>query len=106
MNPREEYELRRNRWQAERNLAERLFIRIGNWRLLLGITEAVLAYFAFGPHLVPVWLLFLPLLAFIALAAWHSRVMRRRTLADRALRFYDRALTRLDDQWPGTGNAG
>ncbi|MBV9225136.1 MAG: hypothetical protein JOY85_13970, partial [Acidobacteriaceae bacterium] len=103
MTPREEYEKRQTQWQAERNLAERLFIRIGNWRLLLGISEAVLAYLAFGPHLVPVWLLFLPVLAFIALAAWHSRVMRRRTLADRALRFYGRALTRLDDRWQGTG---
>lgn len=81
-------------------------MRIGNWRLLFGITEAVLAYLAFGPHLVPVWLLFFPVLAFIALAAWHSRVMRRRTLADRALRFYGRALTRLDDRWQGTGNTG
>ena len=106
MNPREEYQKRQTRWQAERNLAERLFIRIGNWRLLLGITEAVLAYLVFGPHLVPVWLLLLPALAFIALAAWHSRVMRRRTLADRALRFYGRALTRLDDRWQGTGNTG
>ncbi|MBV9675251.1 MAG: mismatch repair protein, partial [Acidobacteriaceae bacterium] len=77
-----------------------------NWRLLLGIIEAVLAYLVFGPHLVPVWLLLLPALAFIALAAWHSRVMRRRTLADRALRFYGRALTRLDDRWQGTGNTG
>ncbi|MBV8707233.1 MAG: mismatch repair protein [Acidobacteriaceae bacterium] len=106
MTPREEYEKRQTQWQAERNLAERLFIRIGNWRLLLGISEAVLAYLVFGPHLVPVWLLLLPALAFIALAAWHSRVMRRRTLADRALRFYGRALTRLDDRWQGTGNTG
>ncbi|MBV9033693.1 MAG: mismatch repair protein [Acidobacteriaceae bacterium] len=106
MTPREEYQKRQTQWQAERNLAERLFIRIGNWRLLLGIIEAVLAYLVFGPHLVPVWLLLLPALAFIALAAWHSRVMRRRTLADRALRFYGRALTRLDDRWQGTGNTG
>ena len=106
MTPYEEYESRRNRWQAERQRAERLFIRIGNWRLLLGITEAVLAYLAFGPHLLPAWLLFLPVLAFIALAAWHSRVLRRRTLADRALHFYDRGLNRLDDRWAGTGNTG
>ena len=106
MTPREEYEKRRTRWQAERSTAERLFVRIGNWRLLLGIVEAVLAYFVFGPHLVPIWLLFLPVLAFVVLAAWHSRVMRRRILADRALRFYSRALTRLDDQWQGAGNAG
>ncbi len=73
---------------------------------MLGIVEAVLAYFAFGPHSVRVWLLFLPVLAFVALAAWHSRVTRRRAFADRALRFYDRGLARLDDQWAGTGNAG
>jgi hypothetical protein len=106
VSPHEEYEARRNRWGVERQDAERLFIRIGNWRLLLGIAEAALAYLVFGRHLIPLWLLFLPILAFIALAVWHSRVMRRRTLADRALRFYHRGLARLDDRWAGTGNAG
>jgi hypothetical protein len=104
--PREEYESRRNRWQTERQRAERLFIRIGNWRLTLGVAEAALAYLVFGPHLLSAWLLFLPAVAFVVLAAWHSRVMRRRTLADRALRFYDRGLGRLDDQWVGAGNSG
>ncbi len=106
MSPQEEYASRRNRWLAERQISERLFIRIGNWRLSLGIAEAVLAYLVFGPHLVSPWLLFLPILAFIGLAAWHARISRRRTLADRALRFYHRNLARLDDKWAGAGNAG
>ncbi len=97
---------RRERWHSTKTVQEQLFIRIGNWRLLLGITEALLAYLVFGPHLVAPWMLAVPVLAFIGLAAWHSRVLRRKTLAARALAFYDGCLARLDNRWidkPDTG---
>jgi len=101
-----EYDSRRNRWLAERNVLERRFIVIGNWRLALAILECVLAWLAFGAHIIPASVLLVPLLAFVALAAWHSRVMRRRTLATRAIQFYDRGLARMDDRWMGTGSTG
>jgi hypothetical protein len=40
------------------------------------------------------------------LAIWHQRVIRKRTLADRAIRFYERGLARLRDCWMGTGETG
>jgi hypothetical protein len=46
------------------------------------------------------------LAAFLALVVWHQRVMRCQTLAARALRYYDRALDRLKDQWQGKGEQG
>jgi hypothetical protein len=85
---------------------QRRFIQIGNWRLILGIVEAVLACLAFGAHVVSAWLLLVPLAAFIALVVWHVNVIRRRTFAERAIQQYERGLARLDDRWPGTGNAG
>ncbi len=106
LNAYDEYISRREHWHATLLGQGRLFIRIGNWRLVLGIIEVFLAYLVFGPHSVPAWTLFLPLLAFIALASWHSRVLRRKTLAERAIGFYDRNLARLDNRWtasPATG---
>ena len=101
-----EYDARRNRWLAERNVLDRRFAVIGNWRLALGVLECVLAWLAFGAHVVAPSVLLLPLLAFVGLAVWHSRVIRRRTLATRAIQFYDRGLARMDDRWMGTGSTG
>ena len=97
----DEYTSRRERWQAIRSGQERLFIRIGNW-----IAEALLAYLVCGPHILPVWTLLLPLLAFLALAVWHSRVLRNKTLALRAIAFYDRNLGRLDNRWTDNAATG
>jgi MutS domain V len=104
--PLREYVSRRNRWQAERQILERQFIRIGNWRLTLGIAGALLAWLAFGPHLVTAWVLLVLLIAFVALVIWHQRVLRRRTLAGRAIAYYERGLARLDDRWIDTGSRG
>jgi predicted ATPase len=60
----------------------------------------------FGRQLFSVFWLAIPVVAFILLAIWHSRVIWRRTLADRALAFYVRGLARLDDKWIGNGSAG
>ncbi len=102
----DEYTARRERWHAILLAQQRLFNTIGNWRLVLGIAEASLAYLVFGPHSLPSWTLLLPLTAFIALAAWHARVLRSRTLASRALEFYDRNLARLNDCWSKSPQTG
>ncbi len=106
IDPRNEYVSRSNRWRAEQATLERLFVRIGNWRLALGVTEAVLAWLAWGPHAISAWILLVPLAAFVVLVVWHSRVIRRRTLARRGIRYYERGLARLDDNWMGTGSQG
>ena len=106
MDPRSEYLTRLDRWSHDRDALEQRFVRIGNWRLALGILEAVLAALAFGAHLIASWLLLLPFVAFVTLVIWHQRIIRRRTFAARAIRFYDAGLARLDDHWIGTGNSG
>jgi hypothetical protein len=106
MNPLTEYETRRDRWRQERQSLERLFIRVGNWRLILGILEALLAWLVFGKGAIGGWILLGPLLAFIALVVWHHRIMRRRTAADRAIKFYESRLASVNGNWMGTGPAG
>src|SRR3954451_6717323 len=102
----DDYRSRIQTWSDRRQVSERLFIRIGNARLALGVTEAILAYLVFGRQLLSALWLAIPALAFAVLAVWHSRVIRQRTVADRALSFYARGLARVDDKWVGTGSPG
>jgi len=106
MDPVEAYTSRQQRWHAEAERCARLFVRIGNWRLLVALGAVAIALLAFWRGAVSAWWLLLPLAAFIALMVWHERVVRRREFAERAIRFYDRGLARLDDHWIGTGNPG
>ncbi|MBV8570441.1 MAG: mismatch repair protein [Acidobacteriaceae bacterium] len=105
MHPLEEYTSRRERWLAVEQRAQKLFVQIGNWRLLVAVIAALLAWLSLGRHVAPATLL-LPLAAFILLVVWHQRVIRRRTCAQRAIRFYDDGLARLRDHWSGQGIAG
>ncbi len=106
MDPLQEYAARRDRWRAEQQILQRRFIRIGNWRLTLGIAEVLLAWLAFGAHVVTAWVLLIPAIAFVVLFVWHERIMRRRTLADRAIGYYERGIARLEDRWMGTASQG
>lgn len=106
MDPLQEYVARRDGWRAEQQIVQRQFIRLGNRRLTLGIVEVLLAWLAFGPHVVAAWVLLIPLIAFIVLVVPHERVMRRRTLAQRAIRYYERGVARLEDCWIGTASQG
>lgn len=106
MHPLNEYRTRCNCWRAEHNLSQRQFIRIGNWRLLVACVAAVLAWLSFISHVLSPWWLSIPILVFITLAAWQQRAMRRRTIAERAVRYYESGLARLEDHWIGTGNPG
>ncbi len=90
----------------EEQRAQKLFITIGNWRLMIAIAAALLAWAAFGAHAVSGWILVVPLAAFIALVVWHQRVIARRTQAQRAVRFYDDGLARLQNAWAGRGITG
>ncbi len=106
MDPLKEYVSRRDRWRVEQADLQRRFIRIGNWRLGVGLLEAALALLVFGLHVLSGWLLAVPVIAFIALIVRHQRVIRRRTLAERAIRYYDQRLARLEDRWMGSGRPG
>jgi hypothetical protein len=80
--------------------------RIGNGRLAVFLAGLAIAWLAFGPGWVRPTLLYAPLLAFLALVWRHGRVIERRMQADRAVAFYERGVTRLEDRWAGTGNEG
>ena len=106
LNPLSEYELRQRHWRAEQQVSQEQFIRIGNWRLIVGLVAIALALLAFGWDKISGGWVLLPLIAFVALAVWHQRVIRIRTLAERAVRYYERGLLRLRDEWAGHGETG
>lgn len=106
MDPLQEYVARRDRWRAERERAQRQFIQLGNWKLAAAIVASAVMLFAVGKPIISAWWLFPSLLVLGALIAWHKAVSARRTRAERAVRFYERGIARLEDAWMGKGNAG
>jgi hypothetical protein len=106
VSPTEEYQQRLKARDARANRQEKLHIRLGNIRLALLVAAAVLAWEALHRHRLSWWWLVAPVTAFFAVAAYHSRVLRARDLARRAVAFYRSALARIEDRWAGTGQSG
>src|SRR5580658_5235378 len=79
---------------------------IGNLRLLVFASAAVLAWLAWGRGLVGAFWLGLPVAVFAGRIVAHERVLRARRAAGRAVAHYERALERSDGQWAGHGETG
>ena len=78
---------------------------IWTWRRILFALIVLLLLASFEAP-ASLWGLPAPVVAFVALMALHQRVHRRRERLDRAVRFYERGLARLEDRWMGTGETG
>jgi hypothetical protein len=104
--PSEEYVERRNARQARVADYEKIHIRLGNVRLLLFVTAAILAWAAFRARSLSGFWLAAPVAAFAGIAVYHSRILRARELAERAVTFYEKALARVEDRWSGSGETG
>ncbi len=106
MTPSEEYVERRNARQARAAGYENIHIRLGYVRLVLFAAAVILAWAAFRAHAVSGWWLAAPVAAFAGIAVYHSRLLRARGLAERAVVFYERSLARVEDRWSGSGETG
>jgi hypothetical protein len=104
--PSEEYVRRRDARQSRVAHYEKIHIRMGNARLTLAVLTVIMAWASLiGHHLSPWWLA-APVMAFVSLASYHSRILRARELAERAAAFYERGLARVEDRWAGSGETG
>jgi len=101
-----EYRRRLEARRREVGRHQRQHIRLGNARLGVAAAAAVMAWMRFSQGWFSAWWLLAPLGVFIALAVVHERVLRRRDHCERAVRFYERGLDRLEDRWQGKGEAG
>jgi hypothetical protein len=88
------------------NRRQRAFIRMGNARLAVVLTAALMAWAAFAWSWFSGWWLLLPLAVFVALVIVHERVAQGQEFARRAIAYYERGLGRVDGRWMGTGSAG
>lgn len=85
---------------------DRLHIRLGNARLAVAVAAAVIAWLAFGRESLSPWWLAAPVGAFVVVAVVHSRVLRARDVAQRAVTVYARGIARIEDRWAGNGDPG
>jgi hypothetical protein len=83
-----------------------IHIRLGNARLALAAAAIVLAWLSLSRHAISFWWLSLPLAAFVAVAAWHTKLLRRLGCAQRSVTFYRNGIARIEDRWTGLGETG
>ena len=106
VSPAEEYARRLQARELSAAQLERLHVRIGYARLLLGIAIAVMAWWAFARHAFSGWWLVAPITAFAVVAARHARILQARIRAQRAAELYRRGIARIEDRWAGVGPTG
>ncbi|HUR35379.1 MAG TPA: hypothetical protein VM032_16355 [Vicinamibacterales bacterium] len=106
IDPRAEYQTRIGRLSTAIAAGERRHHVISNLRLVVFALAAAVAWLAFARAAAsPAWLL-LPTLLFLGLMAVHARVLNANERLQRARRYYERGLSRLDGTWAGTGPDG
>ncbi len=92
------------RYQAERYY--RRHLHAGNARLATAAVAALMAWMVISKGWFSGWWLLAPLFVFIALVVLHERILRRRDHVERAVRFYEHGIGRLEDTWAGKGEPG
>jgi hypothetical protein len=102
----EEYARRLRSRQSRVAEYEKVHIRLGNVRLALALAAVVMGWAALGRHALSLWWLLAPAAIFFAVAVYHSRVLRLRDLAQRAVSFYENGLARIEDRWSSIGETG
>lgn len=106
MDPAGEYRRRLEERRRQAGREARRELALSRARLAVAALTALLAWAVFREKAVhPGWLA-LPLLSFLALVIVHDRVIRARRRAERAARFYERGLARIEDRWAGQGESG
>jgi MutS domain V/MutS domain III len=104
--PAEEYARRQSAREAQVASFNRVHVRMGNARLALAVITAVVGWWSIARHDFSAWWLLAPVGGFVAAGLYHSRVLRRRDQAGRAVAVYRNGLARIEDRWAGSGQTG
>ncbi len=103
--PRPEYarrlESRRDALRREQQRSRAIWL----WRRVV-FALIVLAIVLAFEGIIAWWLIVLPVVAFIALMAIHQRIHAAVARFERAVKFYERGLARIEDRWSGSGETG
>ncbi len=93
----------RNKTMAE---LDQIMDRLGLFRLLVFALGLVLAWLVFVSNFLhPAWML-VPIGAFLILVIRYNRIWLSWKRANRAARYYQFGIDRLQDKWHGRGNRG
>jgi hypothetical protein len=104
--PRETYlQLIRQR-QAEVAAMEQRHKNLGYVRLGTVAAAAAVVWIALASGAISIAWVLVPAAGFAVLLAVHDRLLRTTELRRRAVGYFERALARLEDRWPGTGETG
>ncbi|HKQ93294.1 MAG TPA: DNA mismatch repair protein MutS, partial [Blastocatellia bacterium] len=100
--PREEYANRLAARRAALEAQQQRSRKIWFWRRVVFAVIALMIILAFEG--VVAWpLIAAPVVLFIALMAFHQRVHTEVARLGRAVKFYERGVARLEDNWSGAG---
>lgn len=106
IDPHREYETRRKARLEVVSARERTHRQIGYVKLATIAIGLLLAWMSAGKLFFSAYWLSVPIVVYIALAMLHEFVLRARTRAERAVKFYDRGIARMEDRWAGAGEPG
>jgi len=104
--PTEEYTHRLQAREQRVRRFEKIHLRLGNLRLLLVAFTFVVLWESFERAALSGWWSLLPAAFFVAAVVIHAKVLRQRSLAERAADVYRKGLARIADRWVGTGPEG
>lgn len=106
MSPLSEYQERLRTYRAAVERQSALARRIGNARLGVALAGVFLFWLVFVHRGASPWWLPLPVAVFVYLMVRHDAALRAQRLAQRAVRWYEHALARLEGTWAGHGVSG
>jgi hypothetical protein len=101
-----EYSQRLKTREAEARRLNQRHVWIGNARLVVFIAILALGWKIGKTHTPSFYWIAGGGVVFVGLGSWHSRTVRAKNRANRAMNFYRRGLARMEDQWAGTGESG
>ncbi|MGF1580499.1 MAG: DNA mismatch repair protein MutS [Gemmataceae bacterium] len=104
--PRALYAQRRDERHRTAEELEKQLDRIGQGRVVVFLVVLAVAFAGANTQTVSLWWLLVPVVIFVALLVRFDRVRRKKRRAERAVRFYDQGLIRLDHCWHGQGYSG
>lgn len=106
VDPKAEYEKRLSQRRESVSEREKLMDHLGKLRVFVFLAGLILGGIVYALESVSAWWLIIPLVAFFGLMARYARIRRACRRYQRAVRFYEDGLARLDSQWLGKGHTG
>ncbi|MGD0869360.1 MAG: DNA mismatch repair protein MutS [Bryobacteraceae bacterium] len=85
---------------------ERRHASLGYGRLAAVVSAAIILWLALVSRALSIAWVLVPIAVFGALVVVHDRLLRRLDRVRRAVRYFEKALARLDGTWEGTGESG